>query len=269
MADIKSLKQRLQAMQTKPSSGGGVDYKKIYWKAPAGKSVVRILPNKYDKENPFTEAQIHYKIGEKSKMLALTTLGENDPIVDFAKAIKKEDWELAKKISPKLRIFAQVVVRGEEDMGPRIWEFGKEIYQELLGIMTDEDYGDITDITKGRDITVETISPEDSGKQYNTYTIRVKPKETKISEDSALVKSLLSEQKNIIDLIPKFSYDEMKQVLKRYLEKGETEESQQDNGKSSSSKKSESVKGKVKDEVKSEDFDALFEEEGNEEISED
>ena len=64
---------------------------------------------------------------------------------------------MLKNYFPKLRVFAPVVVRGEEDKGVRFWEFGKMVYQELLGVMSDEDYGDITDISKGRDINVEVI----------------------------------------------------------------------------------------------------------------
>lgn len=41
---------------------------------------------------------------------------------------------------------APIVVRGEEEKGVRLWEFGKEIYMQLLGIAEDEDYGDYTDI---------------------------------------------------------------------------------------------------------------------------
>ena len=56
------------------------------------------------------------------------------------------NWQLAKKLDPKMRVFAPVIVRGEEDKGVRPWEFGKEIYMQLLGIAEDEDYGDFTDI---------------------------------------------------------------------------------------------------------------------------
>ena len=37
------------------------------------------------------------------------------------------------------------------------------VYQELLGVMADEDYGDITDVASGRDITVEVIPAKETG----------------------------------------------------------------------------------------------------------
>ena len=56
---------------------------------------------------------------------------------------------------PKLRTFVPVIVRGEEGEGVRFWGFGKTVYQEILGYITDPDYGDITDPTSGRDLTIE------------------------------------------------------------------------------------------------------------------
>ena len=61
-------------------------------------------------------------------MIALTNFEESDPIMEFATQLRKtgekENVDLAKKLFPKLRIFAPVVVRGEEDKGVRFWEFG-------------------------------------------------------------------------------------------------------------------------------------------------
>ena len=55
----------------------------------------------------------------------------------------------------KLRTFVPVIVRGEEGEGVRFWGFGKTVYQEILGYSIDPDYGDITDPSSGRDLTIE------------------------------------------------------------------------------------------------------------------
>jgi len=116
-----------------------------------------------------------------------------------------------------MRVFAPVVVRGEEDKGVRFWEFGKMVYQELLGVMMDEDYGDITDVVKGRDVTVEVISAKETGKMYPTTTVRVKPNQTALSDDAEQVESLLNTQKNIKEFFTKYSFEEMKESLQKYL----------------------------------------------------
>ena len=60
-----------------------------------------------------------------------------------------------------------MIVRGEEDKGVRLWQFGKLIYEELLSLAVDEEIGDYTDISSGRDLTIETVGPESTGTQYN------------------------------------------------------------------------------------------------------
>ena len=57
-----------------------------------------------------------------------------------------------------MRTFIPVVVRVRERHGVRFWGFGKTVYQELLSIIFDPDYGDITDPVNGRDVVVEFIT---------------------------------------------------------------------------------------------------------------
>ncbi|MAP03164.1 MAG: hypothetical protein CMF85_05080 [Candidatus Marinimicrobia bacterium] len=52
---------------------------------------------------------------------------------------------MGRSLMPKMRTFVPVIVRGEEAEGVKFWGFGKEVYQELLGVIADPDYGDITD----------------------------------------------------------------------------------------------------------------------------
>jgi hypothetical protein len=99
-----------------------------------------------------------------------------------------------------MRVFAPVIVRGEEEKGVRLWEFGKEIYLQLLGIAEDEDYGDYTDVNEGRDFTVEAVRGEIAGRQGLKTSIRVKPKTTPLSDNAALVEQFLTEQPSILEI---------------------------------------------------------------------
>ena len=76
----------------------------------------------------------------------------------------------------KLVSFAPVVVRGEEDKGVRLWQFGKQVYEELLALAVDDEIGDYTDVAGGRDLTVETVGPESTGTPYNKSSVRVRLK---------------------------------------------------------------------------------------------
>ena len=219
--DLNLAKQKLAAAQNK---GGQqrekIDYTKIFFKPKPGKYVVRILPNKYDKAWPIREVQFHYGFS-KGPILALSNWGEADPIADFAKQLRKsadrEDWQLAKKIEPKSRYFAAVIVRDEEHLGARLWEFGKLTNDQLVGIAADEDYGDFTDITDGRDFTIEATEDIIAGRKGIKCNIRVKPRTTPISEDGALVEKLLNEQPDILGINRKYTYDQLKDILTKWL----------------------------------------------------
>lgn len=219
--DLNLAKQKLAAAQNKGNqTREKIDYTKIFFKPKPGKYQVRILPNKYDKAWPIREVQFHYGFA-KGPILALTNWKEADPIDDFAKQLRKsadkEDWQLAKKIEPKSRFFAAVVVRGEEHLGARLWEFGKLTNDQLVGIAADDDYGDFTDITDGRDFTIEATEDVVAGRKGIKCNIRVKPKTSPISEDAALVEKLLNEQPDILGINRKYTYDALKDILTKWL----------------------------------------------------
>jgi hypothetical protein len=190
------------------------------WKPTPGKHQIRLVPYKFNKENPFIELLFHYGINNKT-YLSPSSFGRPDPIVEFAEKLKrmgdKEDWKAAKKMEPKLRTFVPVLVRGEEGEGVRFWGFGKTVYQEILGYIADPDYGDITDPNEGRDIVVEIVSAEDSGTSYPVTTIRVKPKESALTDSKETTDKFLNEQKNITELYSELSYAELKNVLESWL----------------------------------------------------
>jgi CRISPR/Cas system-associated protein Cas5 (RAMP superfamily) len=116
-----------------------------------------------------------------------------------------------------MRTFAPVIVRGEEAQGVRFWGFGKTVYQELLSVIADPDYGDITDAVNGRDVSVEFITAEESGASFPKTSIRVKPNQTPVVEDKAQLENLLENQKDITELYQELSYEELTDVLNQWL----------------------------------------------------
>jgi hypothetical protein len=221
--DINALKQRLNTLQSTNNTGKRekIDYSKVYWKPKEeGKYQIRIVPSKLDPKNPFQEVFVYYGFG-KFPIFALTNWGEKDPIVEFASQLRKtndkENWSLAKKLDPKLRVYAPVIVRGEEEKGVRLWEFGKEIYLQLLGIAEDEDYGDYTDINEGRDFTVDAVKGDVGGRQGIKCSIRIKPKTTALSSNATQIQNFLTEQPNILEIQRKMDFDALKEVLQNWL----------------------------------------------------
>ena len=228
--DLNALKQKLDTLQSKgKQSGEKIDYSTIYWKPTIGKQQIRIVPSAYDASNPFAELRFHYGITNKV-MISPLNFGEKDPIALFAQKLRegeysKENYVLAKKLDPKTRYFVPVVVRGEEDKGVRLWQFGKLVYEELLALALDDEIGDYTDIVNGRDITVETVGPESTGTNYNKSSVRVRLKTSPLSEDSSLVEKWTNEQPNPKEgLFKRYTFDEMKSALEKWLSPESNEE---------------------------------------------
>ena len=221
--DLNAIKNRLNQLQTTNTRTSNL------WKPQPGQQLVRIVPYKHNKDNPFIELYFHYDLGGKN-FLSPISFGRPDPIEEFAQKLKstgsKDDYRLGRKIEAKMRTFAPVVVRGEEKEGVRFWGFGKTVYQELLSIIADPDYGDITDPTSGRDVAVEFKTAEETGKSFPSTSIRVKPNQTPITEDAAVLESIKESQKNITEIYQERSYDELTQALNDYLN-GNSEEKEE------------------------------------------
>lgn len=224
--DLSFVKQKLSESSNKNQKQEKVDYSKFFWKPKPGKYQIRIVPNKFRKEWPLREIQVHYGIN-KFPILALTNWNESDPVVEIVKQLRssseKEDWQLANKISPKVRYFAPVLVRGEEEKGVRLWEVGKLINDQLMGIASDEDYGDFTDVTDGRDFTVEAVKDVIAGREGIKCTLRIKPKTSPIHEDASVVKSSLEEQPDILQINRKYSFEQLKDIIQKFLSPSDDE----------------------------------------------
>ncbi len=226
--NLDVIKKRLESLnsQSNQKSGGG-NGKNLFWKPSVGKQVVRVVPSKYNKDNPFTEMKFYYGIGSKRVMSSPTNWGEKDPIVEFTKQLRqsndKESWRLAKKLDPKVRIFVPVVVRGEESEGVKLWQFGKEIYEAFLQMASDDEIGDFTDIMTGRDIKLNTVGPESTGTPYNRTTIGPSLKVTPLADDEDTINKFLEEQADPMKVFKPLPFDEMKEALQEWLSPEDSE----------------------------------------------
>ena len=220
--DLNAIKNRLEQMnkQSATNSGGG---KSLFWKPSVGKEVIRVAPSKYNKQFPFTEMLFYYGIGQRV-MASPQNWGEKDPIQEFTKQLRnsgdKDNWRLAKKLDAKTRIFAPIVVRGQEDEGVKLWQFGKQVYQDFLNMAADEEIGDYTDIVGGRDIKLTTVGPEVTGTPYNSTSVGPSLKTSPLSNDENIARNILENQPNPLDVFKKFTFDEVKAALQDFLSDG-------------------------------------------------
>ena len=271
--DLNEIKARLNQMQNSSNGQNRGDGKQLFWKPSVGKQTIRVVPFKYNTANPFTEMQFYYGIGSKKVMASPANWGEKDPIKEFAKQLRqsndKENWRLAKKLDAKTRVFAPVIVRGEESEGVKLWQFGKEIYEAFLQLAADEEVGDFTDILNGRDIKLNTVGPESTGTPYNRTTIGPSMKTSQLSDDKALIEKLLNEQPDPKKVFKPLAYDEIKAALQEWLSPEDEEEGEIvsepaedfDSDVKEKPKSNYSLSTKQVKKSKTEQFDDLFSEE--------
>lgn len=224
--DLNAIKAKLESLNSQKYERDD-NKKNIFWSPSVGKQVIRVLPSKFNDDMPFTEMLFYYDIIGKT-LASPANWGEKDPIMAFAKELRKEssseNWKLAKKLDPKTRIFAPIIVRGEEEEGVKLWQFGKLVYQDFLNMAADEEIGDYTDVADGRDIKLTTVGPEVTGTKFNKTTVSPSMKISNLSDNEANIKTWLEDQPDPTGVFKKYSFDEIKGFLQDWLNPEEGDE---------------------------------------------
>ena len=251
--DLNAIRKRLGQLQTTNNRTSSL------WKPQPGKTQIRIVPYELNKDNPFIELFFHYNLNNRS-YLSPISFGRPDPIEEFAQKLRasgnKEDYQLSRKLEAKMRTFAPVIVRGEEKSGVKFWGFGKTVYQELLSIIADPDYGDITDPVNGRDVVVEFLSAEETGASFPKTNIRVKPNQTPVSDEPDILE-LVKKQQDIREIYQEQSYDDLTEILNEWLNPDETS-SEEEGAEESSTVSSDQLSETSKVSKTADAFDDLF-----------
>mgnify|MGYP001413272959 CR=1 FL=1 len=212
--DLDAIRKKLNQLS------GNNSKRNTMWRPQEGEeATVRLLSFPDNDGQPFQERWFYYNIGNNPGLLAPYQFGNPDPIQELISKLRddgsKESYELAKKLYPKMRCYAPVMVRGEEDKGVRIWSFGKTVYQSLLNIMLDEDYGDITDPADGRDVKV--VCTKAPGRMWASTEVRPRGKSSKLSENSSQAQSWLKEIPNLDEMYTCKTYEELEKIVNDWL----------------------------------------------------
>lgn len=232
--DFEALRRKLDSLS------GNTKNRSSSWKPEEGNTYdVRLLSFPNNDGQPFKELSFYYNIPGQRSLLAPSQFGKRDPIQELIDKLRaegtQESYEMAKQLYPKMRVYAPVIVRGEEDKGVQIWSFGKMIYQSILALMMDEDYGDITDPKTGTDVKITcTKSP---GQQWAKTELLPKRKSSPLSADSKQMKQWIDEIPDVASMFELKSYDELSVIVNSWLngdhettgtERGSTKSSEDD-----------------------------------------
>lgn len=223
---LDRIRQKYDAMkqQSEKQSTTG-NNSNLKWKPSPGKQVIRLLPYKWndDPDYPFLELSFYYKDTFGKTWLSPTSVGKHDPVIEYAQSLTtgrlpKDEWttarDLQRKLEPKKSYNAPILVRGQESDGVKFWTFNKTVFKELLDIMMNDDYGLISDLEKGTDITV-TFTPNEDPKK-STVSIQPKRDTSPATEDREVLNAI----KNMPNIIENFTVptsDQLTAALKEYL----------------------------------------------------
>jgi len=230
MSNIQKLAERLREIEAGEKVS---EFAKLLWKPKEGTQKVRLVPYMFNPESPFIELKFYYKLGGNT-YLAPCTFGKPDPIQELVETLRasgsNEEKEIAAKLVPTPRTYTPVIVRGEEEMGVRFWGFGITVYKQLLRLMTNSEWGDITSWTEGNDLEVEFHKESKKkgrdGKSFPETTITPLPKKTPVVDPTRRdLMEKVKAQTDILKIFPLKSYDELKKAVNDYLNPQETDDS--------------------------------------------
>lgn len=218
--DMELMRRKLASLR-----GEGVKTENSVWFKPdEGDTDIRIVPTKDG--DPLKEMFFHYNVGDhKGGVLCpKRNFGDDCPICEFASKLwregvdhnDEESKKLAKSLFVRTRYFSPVVVRGREDEGIKVYGYGKQAYELLLGYILDPEYGDITDTKEGTDITLTYTKPNKPG-AYPQTSLKMRRNTSTLLSDAEAIPALLDRMPDFDGLFERLSTQQVDAILDEQL----------------------------------------------------
>ena len=210
--NIDKMKAKLSAVNSKGRKSD------VFWRPDDGEQTIRIItPADGD---PFKDYWFHYNVGNTPGFLSpKRNFGEDCPLDKFVRQLfdegGDENIKMAKSLMARQRFFSPVIVRGEEDKGVRIWGYGKTAYVELLNLVLNPDYGDITDPESGTDLVLKYGKP--AGAQFPQTTLTPRRRPTPLMEDPEVTAKMLESVPDMSDLFERKTPEQIQTILDEFL----------------------------------------------------
>jgi hypothetical protein len=190
---LAALRSKMKGMDLGGSSG--------FWTPKEGRNVIRILPEVGTMQYFFQQVGKHSFPPDGKKYAYcpnFTSEGELEcPVCEIVSQMSKSGDKAQKAMANDLRVrrtwWMNVIVRGQESQGPMIFTPGTTIFGSLITLISDPDYGDITDLNEGFDIT---IVRKGSGLDTE-YEVLPKPKPTPLTDDADLSQEWVDKAKDL------------------------------------------------------------------------
>jgi len=173
--NMDKIKAKQAELSGERKAGSSSDRK--YFTPQEGDNHIRILPPMDGEDTFYFEFLTHFGVGPNNETVECPrsfVKKAKCPICDIVSELYKgdeEDKKNATALRAKSRYRVNMINLDKPEDGVQIYEFGKLIAQDLLSFIVDDDYGDITDLGTGRDITTKRTGT----KRDTKYTIMPRP----------------------------------------------------------------------------------------------
>lgn len=228
-----SINMELMRNKLATLRGEGTNSRDSHWFKPdEGDTDIRIVPS--SDGDPLKEMFFHYSVGDHKGGLLCPkrNFGEQCPVCDFASQLwregvdnnDEESKKLAKSLFVRTRYFSPVVVRGREEEGIKVYGYGKQAYELLLGYILDPEYGDITDSLEGTDITLTYTKPTHRG-AFPQTNLKMRRNTSTLLEDKEAIPALLERIPDFDGLFERLSPQQVDAILDNQLSGNSSAES--------------------------------------------
>ena len=218
--NMELMRRKLATLRGENKGNGN----SVFFRPDDGDTDIRIVPA--PDGDPLKEMFFHYNVGNHQGgiMCPKRNFGERCPICDFASSLWREAAEnndeeskkLAKSLFVRTRYFSPVVVRGREEEGIKVYGYGKTAYELLLGYILDPEYGDITDINEGTDITLTYTKPTKPG-AFPQTNLKMRRNTSPLIEDVDAISPLLDRMPDFDSLFERLTPEQIDAILDEQL----------------------------------------------------
>ena len=168
---MQQLQEYQKRRKASTEARQGTSLKDAFLKLPnEGEIKVRFLPSKEDNTLFFKEFGEHW-LDKQPFICPKVTNGDKCPICESVRELynseNKDDKILAGKLRAKKQHYANVIVKGKEDEGPKIFKYGIKLSDIIIGYCLDPDYYNIADAEKGYDFRIIRERNEADMPQYD------------------------------------------------------------------------------------------------------
>lgn len=176
--NLDAIKAKISALSGAPK--GDAKTKINWWKPQLGTHDIRFVPltdgNGNALAQPFFEVAYYDNkdLGDR-RFVAPSQYGQPDPLkevaMELAKDKSREAWLVRKKLTPRERYYAAILVRGEEEKGIQVWEISPKVCKEIYSLLVMPDYADedLFSIDNGFDFTVSVTATD---KMFNNHPVK-------------------------------------------------------------------------------------------------